>query len=327
MSIDSRRWLVEGYGTLDLEPLKLKASLEKGDPYLGQSLKTLLKDKVVGGVSSNRVVVGLPTARSYSRTFTMPSSTENNLTDAVELEVEQYIPVPSDMLYIDSQIIERNHKTITVLMSAVPKAIIDNIIAATAAAGLDAVMIEPNINAVGRVLLATEDGSLPTVIVDIGPASTDIAILDGGVVRITSGLSIGGNTFTLEIAKKMGVTLEQAHQLKVLNGLNAGPRQAKITDALTPSLERVVDEVRKVMRYYQERITDRKLEQLLVVGSGSNVPGIGDYFTNALVMPARIASPWQRLDFGKLQDPPKQFRSHYISVAGLASVKPEAIWK
>jgi type IV pilus assembly protein PilM len=82
------------------------------------------------------------------------------------------------------------------------------------------------------------------------------------------------------------------------------------------------------MRYYNERISDdRKLEQLLVVGSGSDVPGIGEYFTNELVMPARVASPWQKLDFGKLPEPVRQFRSRYITVAGLASVMPGIIWK
>jgi Tfp pilus assembly PilM family ATPase len=114
----------------------------------------------------------------------------------------------------------------------------------------------------------------------------------------------------------------------VLNGLNAGPRQQKLAAALEPSLQRILAEVKKVMRYYDERInTTRKLEQLLVVGSGSNVPGIGEYFTNALVMPARVASPWQKLNFEKLQEPPKQFRPRYITVAGLASVQPEDIWK
>src|SRR5690606_31182732 len=143
---------------------------------------------------------------------------------------------------------------------------------------------------------ATEEGHLSTLIVDIGPASTDIAVLDNSAIRVSGGIGIGGNTFTLDIAKKLSITLENAHQLKVLNGINAGPRQAQLVRALTPSLDRISAEIRKVVRYYTERITDgRKLEQVLVVGSGSNVPGIGDFFTNELVMPARTASPWQQL--------------------------------
>jgi len=42
-------------------------------------------------------------------------------------------------------------------------------------------------------------------------------------------------------------------------------------------------------------------------------------------MAARVASPWQTLDFGKLPQPAKQFRPRYITVAGLASIKPEDI--
>ena len=330
MSVDPKKWLVHGYGSIDLEPLKVKDSMEnQNSTYLTDSIKTLLSEKIIGDASSKRVTISVPTARSYSRTFTLPAATEKALHDAVILEADQYIPIPSGNLYIDYQIIERNKKEITVLMSAVAKVIIDNIVKSVVAAGLEPVLIEPSICSVGRVLTATERGDLPTIIVDIGPASTDIAILDRGTIRVTGGLAIGGNTFTLDIAKKLNVELENAHQLKVLNGLNAGPRQQKLVSALEPSLERILAEVKKVMRYYNERINNnnRTLEQLLVVGSGSNLPGIGEYFTNALVMPARVASPWQKLDFAKMQEPPKQFRPRFITVAGLASIDPGDVWK
>lgn len=329
MSIDPKKWVVEGYGSIDLEPLRVKEALEvAGKSYITDNIKLLLSEKVIGSIPTKRVAITVPTARSFSRTFILPNAAEKNLHDAVILEAEQYIPIPSDNLYIDYQIIERGKKEITVLMSAVTRVVIDNVVASVEAAGLEPVLIEPSICSVGRVLTATERGELPTVIVDIGPASTDIAILDKGSIRVTGGLAIGGNTFTLDIAKKLNVALENAHQLKVLNGLNAGPRQQKLTAALEPSLQRVLAEVKKVIRYYDERIsTDRKLEQLLVVGSGSNLPGIGEYFTNALVMPARVASPWQKLDFAKIQEPPKQFRPRYITVAGVASIPPGDIWK
>jgi type IV pilus assembly protein PilM len=329
MAIDPKKWLVLGYGSIDLEPIKVKEALEGTSTYLADNIQALLKDKVIGTLPSNHVVIGVPTARSFSRTFTLPTSAEKTLQDAVEIEADQYIPIPVATLYIDHEIIERNKTELTVLMSAMSRVIIDNCVAAAISAGLQPTLVEPGMSAVGRLLTTTEDGHLPTIIVDIGPASTDIAVLEGGSIRVTGGLAIGGNTFTLDIAKKLGVTLENAHQLKVLSGLSAGPRQEKLSAALTPSLERIVVETRRVIRYYNERMSEKehKLEQLLVVGSGSNMPGIGEYFTNALVMPARVASPWQKLDFGKLPEPAKQFRSRYITVAGLASVNPGSVWK
>lgn len=328
MAVDTKKWLVTGYGSMDLDPTKVKESLEGNSNFLADSIKTLIKEKIVGALPSNHVAIGVPTTRSFSRTFNLPTSIEKKLKDAIDLEVDQYIPIPASALYIDYEIIERNKKEITILMSAITKSIVDKCIAAAEKSGLIVDLVEPGMSAVARLLTYTEDGSLPTVIVDIGPANTDIAVLDSGAIRITGGVPIGGNTFTLNIAKKLEITLENAHQLKVLNGLSAGPRQQKIKNSIEPSLQRIMTETRKVMRYYNERISDdRKLEQLLVVGSGSNVPGIGEYFTNELIMPARVASPWQKLDFGKLPEPVRQLRPRYITVAGLASIKPGDIWK
>lgn len=328
MAVDPKRWLVLAYGSIDLEPIKIKESLEGDTSYLADNIKRLINEKLIGTLPSNHVVLGVPTARSFSRTFKLPASAEKTLKDAVEIEADQYIPIPSSTLYLDYEIIEKNKQEITILMSAVSRVIIDNCLKAVESAGLQTVMIEPGISAVGRLITITEDGHLPTVIVDIGPASTDIAVLEAGSIRVTGGIAIGGNTFTLDIAKKLNITVENAHQLKVLNGLSVGPRQEKITRALDPSLKRIVAEIQKVMRYYNERLSQgKKLEQLLVVGAGSNVPGVGEFFTDALVMPARVASPWQKLDFGKLPEPARQFRSRYITVAGLSSVDPGSIWK
>ena len=329
LSVDSKKLLVEGYGSLDLDPARVQASLDNPeDGYLTESISSLLRENIIGELNSDHVVIGLPTGRTFSRTFTLPASEEAHVSNAVEVEVDQYIPIPLGSLYVDHQIIERTKEQLTVVMSAVPSNLVDSCIAAVRSAGLTPVIAEPSINAVARVLEATEEGHLSTLIIDIGPASTDIAVLDKGAIRVTGGVGIGGNTFTLDIAKKMNIALENAHQLKVLNGLSAGPRQAKISAALKPSLQRIVTEVRKVIRYYNERLNDnRNIEQVLVVGGGANVPGIGEFFTNELVMPARVASPWQKLDFGSLQQPNKQFRPRYITVAGLASVKNEEIWK
>lgn len=328
MAIDPQKWLVLGYGSADLDPLKIQKSLESGDEYLGDSLRALLSEKIVGTLPSMQTVIGIPSSRSFSRTFTLPAKAEGGLADAVEVEVDQYIPIPLSSLYVDYEVIERTKEQVTAVMAAIPKTLVDNVLEAASRAQLEPVMVEPGINAVARLLQSTEEGHLSTLIVDIGPASTDIAVLDNDAIRVSGGLGVGGNTFTLDIAKKLNITLENAHQLKVLSGINAGPRQAQIVRALTPSLERITAEIRKVIRYYSERVTEgHKIEQVLVVGSGSNVPGVGDYFTNELIMPARTASPWQRLDFGTLPQPHKQFRPRYITVAGLASVKPEDIWK
>ncbi|NTW62121.1 pilus assembly protein PilM [Candidatus Saccharibacteria bacterium] len=327
MSTDINKWLVEGYGSIDLDPIKTRQSIESGTPYLADNIKALLKDKLAGSLASDYVAISIPTARSYTRTLNLPLKVENKLKDAVELEAEQYIPIPLSTLYIDYEIIERSKTDITVLMSGIAKTIVDNCVAAVEEAGLTVSLVEPSMSSVARLITRTEDGQLPSVIVDIGQNSTDIAVMDGGFIRVTGGIAIGGDMLTQAIAKKLSVPIDEARELKIQNGLSAGPRQEKIRSAIEPSLSYILTETRKVMRYYNERVNDgRKLEQLLVVGNGSNMPGIGEYFTDKLIMPARVASPWQQLDFGKLPDPSRQLLPRYITVAGLSVVDPGSIW-
>ncbi len=327
MAVDRKKWTVRGYGNINLDPAKLNASIEKGDGFLAKSITALLEKHLVGSLGSTRVVMSIPTARTFNRSLNLPLLSDADLLPAIALEAEQYIPIPISELYLDYEVTSRSKDKVEVLLSAIPRAIIDHVSAAAVEAGLEVVVIEPGMNAVARLITKAEEGQLPTVIIDIGAASTDIAVLEKSI-RVTGGLAIGGNTFTLDIANKLKVSLENAHQLKVLNGLSASPKQAKLTAALEPSLNHIVSELKKVIRYYLERIGSQvKLEQIIIVGGGSNVPGIGEFFTNEMMMPARVASPWQLLNFGTLQQPSRQFKPRYITSAGLASVNPKDIWK
>lgn len=327
MATDSKKNRVLGYGSIDLDPVKVQESFDNGSSdYLAEMLATLLKEKVVGRLSRDHAAIAIPTARTYTRSFNLPVSAESNLQDAITIEAEQYIPIPLSQLYTDFSIIERTKEQLSVLLCGVPQRIVEVCVGAVRSTDMTPVLVEPSISAVSRLLMSTEEGHLPTVIVDVGPANTDIAVLSGSI-RVTGGIPVGGNTFTIDIAKKLNVPLENAHQLKVLHGLNAGPKQERILAAVEPNLKRILTEVKKVMRYYNERIDpEKKLEQVVIVGGGSNMPGLGDYFTNALVMPARIASPWQILDFNDLEQPSRQFKPRYITVAGLASVNAEEIF-
>lgn len=327
MSADMTKMLVHGYGSVELDPTKTTDDADDRADYLKERMNELFRNHIVGKLDSNRAVVGIPTARTYARTFVLPLDQEAKIAEAVNLEVEQYVPMPLESLYVDYQILRRDKQGLTVLMCAVPRKAVDEVLTVAESCGVEVAMIEPSINSVARLLDNTREGGLPTVIVDIGPASTDIAIVDEGI-RVTGGLNIGGNTLTLDIAKKLDIPLENAHQFKVLNGLSAGPRQKKLVAALKPNLARITGEVQKVMRYYTDRFPDeRKIEQVLIVGSGSNIPGIGEFFTNELVMAARVASPWQSLNFNPLSPPAKQLRPRYMTAAGLALVKTEDIWR
>lgn len=328
MAIDPKKMAVLGYGSIDLDPAHVQESMTGGSDFLADALRKLLKENLKGHLPSDQVVMSVPTSRTFSRMMVLPAEAQKNLAEAVQLEAEQYIPVAVSELYVDYQVLERTPKDINVLVSAVPKKIVDNLTSVCAKAGLVVSMIEPGINAAARLIKATEEGHLPSVIVDIGAATSDIGLLDNGTVRLTGGVAVGGHTFTLRISESLKISLEEAHQLKVHSGLGPGPSQSKLKIALEGSLGQIVSEMRKIIRYYNERIgVKTKIEQIIIVGGGSNVPGIGEAITDSMLMPARVASPWDALKFGRLEPPSRQSKPRYIIAAGLAIVDPKEIWR
>lgn len=326
MAINPHKMVVQGYGSVDLDPQKMQVSLAKGDSYLFEGIKKLLESKITGRLTSNHAAVSVPTSRTYSRTIQLPVAAEENLESALQLEVEQYVPISASELYTDYQVIERNKENLTVLLSAVPKRIVDSIVHSCQQAGLEPVIVQAGISAAARLIKTTEEGHLPTIIIDIGAATSDIALFDQEV-RVTGSSAVGGHTFTYKIAEKLKVSYEEAHQLKVHSGLEPGPKQAKLKEALDPLLNNVAGEARKVIRYYSERLGIKsKIEQVIIVGGGSNMPGLGEFMTEAMLMPSRVANPWQALDFGRLHPPSKLFKPRYITAAGLSIIDPQEVW-
>lgn len=326
MAINNERKVL-GYGSIEVDPARLEESLQHSPDFLAHTMQSLIRDRINGRLPSKHVVLSAPTSHTFTRSLNVPISAAKNLLDAVRLEAEQYIPIPTDDLSIDYQIIDRSPEMLDVLMSATPKNITNIMVEATRSAGLWPVLIEPSVSSVARLITETERGDFPTVIVDIGASVTELAILNK-TIRVTGGASLGGNTFTLAIAKHLKVTLEEAHRLKTHDGLNTGPRQAKIRTSLEPHLDLMVSEIQKTMRYYAERVGEAaKIEQVVIVGAGAYVPGIGDYLTEALMLPARVANPWHALDFGKLTPPPRQLRGRYLTAVGLAMMNSKEIWQ
>ncbi len=317
---------VEAYGYVELDRAKMQ-NVHDVESHLRTQLTEMMDKHSLGHMPSRQAAVSVPTYRTFTRSITLPRAAESDLLSAIQLEAEQYIPVSINELYIDHQVIEKKADSIEVLMSAVPKLYVDATMSACYAAGITPVLIEPGIIAVARLIERAESGDLPTVILDIGADSTDIAILDKSI-RVTGAVDVGGHTMTASLMKTMKITEEAAHLLRIQSGLAVGPKQALIRKTLEPSLQKIMSETKKVMRYYVERLGNKtKIEQLIIVGGGSNMPGLGDYFTENMVIASRVASPWQVLDFGKLKPIPKQLRPRFITAIGLGMIDYKKVWR
>lgn len=325
--IEGRHRKLVGYGFNSFSDKVIKDSVIVDLETLAGAIFELFSRKVIGEITTRRVAISIPTSSTYTRTFNLPSLSDDEIEQAINLEAEQYIPLPRDDLYIDYDIISRTKDNIEVSAVGVPKKIIDSYLNLCNILDLEPIMFDSSINAGSRLFeqqQATKD--IPAVLMDFGSVSADISIHDKTNV-VSSTLPAGGDTFTEAIAAKLKVSHEEAHIIKTKYGLGKSKKQNQIIEALQPELDKIVREVKRMVRYYEDRSeTKSKIGQVVSMGGGANMPGLSDYLTNMLRIPVRAYDPWQEIESGKHKSPSNNEKSLYVTAAGLAFINPKGLF-
>lgn len=323
---EKHRHIVAGYGVTNFDPKAIVDGVIVDPEGLAKVAHDLFSKNIIGEVSTRRASIAIPASKTFNRTVTLPFIQDSDIADAVRLEAEQYIPMPVDELYLDYSIISRTPKQIELLAVAVPKKIVDSYLVFTRTIGVEAVLIETTIAAAGRLFVQAEQSDVPTVLIDLGSLSSDITIYDKALI-VTGTVPGGGDSFTSLIADGLGVSKQEAHIIKTKYGLGVSKKQKDIVTSLTPILDQLSKEIRRMIRYYEERSnTDKKIAQVVTMGGGANMPGLSEHLTNLLRLPVRMCDPWQQLDFADLQPPNSIEKSMYVTVAGLALLNPHEVF-
>lgn len=294
---------------------------------IATALDDLLEKGLAGSITARQVACTLPTAHTFSRPMKLPRMDKDHLDEAIGLEAEQYIPLPSDKLYIDYEITAADSENMELLVVAAPKKIVDSYMAFLDGVGLQPVALEPSMNAAARLFnLADPSHNQPSILVDFGSLSIDIAVLDK-TIFVNSTIQGGSDTITDMVAKKMSITAAEANALKNKSGLGYSDDLRQIVPAVKPILDNLVREIQRIVRYYDDRTgRQHKINQVITTGGGATLKGLNEYLSGELKMSVRLLDPWDKVVFGELQPPSSPARSLYLTVAGEAILTTKELY-
>ena len=316
---------VIGYGFTTFDRAATEDGVIVQHEVIAKAARTLFDQHLIGSITTPRVALAIPAYRTFTRSLELPNLADNELVNAVELEAEQYVSVPLDELYLDYEVTQRTGDKTELFTVAVPKMIVDSYMELAHVLGLEPVLIEPTLSSSGRLFSLDDQSDVPTVIIDFGSRSADISIYDGHIL-VTGTVQAGGETFTNVIKTKLDVTLAEAGLIKTRYGLGVSRRQAEITQALAPIMDDLIKEIRRMMRYHEERYgAERPIQQIITLGGGANMPGLSDYLTNMLRLAVRHTNPWHYLTYKGLQPPSEADKPMYATVAGLCLANPKKV--
>jgi len=317
---------VTGYGFATFDQSAQKDGVIVKPEIIAKATLELFKNNLIGSITTRRVALAIPTYRTFTRSMQLPKLKPRELAEAVNLEAEQYISMPLKELYLDYEIIRQTPDSTELFFVAVPKTIVDSYLELAQTLGLETVLIEPTLSSSARLFSLDRTNDIATLIIDFGSLSSDISIFDKHVL-VTGTVQSGGYSFTQSIKNTLKVSAEEAALIKTRYGLGVSKRQAEIKQALEPSLREIVKEIRRMLRYYEERYgTQRPVGQVITLGGGANMPGLSDYLTASMRIPVRHTDPWQYINYKGLQPPSDADKPMYATVAGLSVVKPKGVF-
>lgn len=249
---------------------------------------------------SRLVVVALPESQIFTRVITLPKMNEKELKNAMQWETEQYIPVPLSEVTMDWQIIDVEGSVdanqMDVLLIACPKTFINKYLKVMKMAGLETLAIEPETMAITRSLVGTDTATPATMTVNIGAATTDIAVVNRGTIRFTRSISTGGTALARAVSQSLGFDLQQAEEYKKAYGLDETKLEGKVMQAIKPIFDIIVEEIKRSIAFYNTHKKEQKIKRVVLSGGTAALPGIIVYLASTLDVEVQLGNPWRFLD-------------------------------
>lgn len=234
----------------------------------------------------------------------LPMMSREELAESIQWEAEQFIPFDIADVYLDVQILNEasaQQGQMDVVLVAAKKDFVTEYTSVVMEAGLEPVICEVDAFAIENIFAENYDIS-PTqtvVLVNVGAAKSNINIIAGGVTSFTRDLTMGGNAFTEEIQKQLGVPFEEAEALKI--GGSADRHQDAVVPhevqrALHMMSENLTNEVQRSIDFYSATSADPAPSHVYLAGGSAKLESLKKSLEARIGAAVSVLDPFRRLD-------------------------------
>lgn len=315
---------VVGYGYAEFPAEAIIEGIMADPDLVVAAVKPLLHQLTYGKITAKRVAISLPAGKVFTRMLKLPKMTPSDIQQAVTYEAEQYVPVPLPDLYIDFELVDTTPEGLSVLMVAAPRAIVDSYLKVFELLDLQVAIVQSSLTAASRAIMWKHPLTEATLIADIGAHSIDITVYDS-VTRLADTIALGGHNLTEALSKSLGIEMAKASDLKYKVGIKKSDLQPKVVTALQPILDQMVQEVRRIMKYYTDNGgTQRPIKSMILTGGTAAMPGLQELLQQELGITVQIANTWNDLTLKHIQHINQRDAAMYATSIGLALLEGQA---
>jgi type IV pilus assembly protein PilM len=266
------------------------------------SIATVIKDLVASlGIKIKDVVCSISGNSVIIRKIVLPAMPQEELEDQISWEAEQYIPFDINDVNLDFQILSPDNNDpskMNVLLVASKKDIINDYVAVFSEAGMQLSVVDVDSFTVQNAFEINHEYNIEDVIalINIGASVMNINVIKDGITLFTRDVQMGGNLYTEELQKQLGLSSEDAETGKLLAHESANiPLQnviLKVNDTIT-------QEIRRSLDFYNSTASDDRITGIFISGGCSKVFNLIDTIAEKIGLPVEKLNPFAKLKYNE----------------------------
>lgn len=289
---------------------------------VAQTLKAFMNENKINSSDAYFAIQGQDLV---VRHLEIPMMNVKSIRQAVEYEINQYLPEDGANHYVDYEIIEKintpEKKAYKLVVVAAPKAKVNKYIELARAMNMKVKAIDISSNCATRVFKEKEkyDPSVKksTGIIDIGYNTSNITILENGKLFIEREINFGIYNIVKEISSFFNDDYNQAYQyLFEKFSFNNADDGSGIHKKILSMFDEGLDSFEKIIQFYTTGRIEKTLDKIYIIGGGSGVKGIDFYYGSYFNTSAYVADSPEKLPC-KLKFPVGCDLNVYINALGL----------
>jgi len=250
--------------------------------------------------------------------ISLPEMTDEELSESIRFEAEQYVPFDIEDVNLDFQILGPKEEPgqMDVILVAVKKDIINDYISVVREAGLNPVIVDVDAFALENMYGVSYEiePNRNVALVNIGASTINMNILRGGVSVFTRDSSIGANLITEALQKEYSISFEDAERLKRGEALEkVAPEEAQVI--ITQVFADIINEVSRSLGYFKSSTSQQEIYELILSGGCALIHDFQRLLSEKVGIEVHKAEPFRNIQI------PKQFdRSFIEEIAPITAV-------
>lgn len=285
------------YGELQLGPYAEK-SLGEAVTLEPEKLTEALVDVIrESRVQAKAGVLAIPLSASFVTVVPITVKEQETIESKIHVEARKYIPVPLSDVTLDwSELNTYGEKTAMVhemLIAAIQNEAFERY--QNLMNSVQMISQPSEIEVFSTIRSVMTPGETTSAIIDLGAETSKLYITRDGALERIHRVYDGGVTCTTRLAQLLDVQFEEAENIK-RSYVQGGEHSRDIYKAYTSTVERSMQEFKRVIEQYEARLGE-KIGRIVITGGAASFVGADKYVSDLLDREVSRALPFSKVAY------------------------------